>query len=141
MAWRHRAVTFPPADGAFSGSPCGATGFLRGACSSGVPETSIPVPAGCPSTGPRPPGTSWGCFSYAGAVQHAWYAQTIGTSGSTPIAYGAAALVKSANPSLSPAQIRTILQKTAQDISKVGYDSLFNYGLVDATAAVQAAMR
>jgi lantibiotic leader peptide-processing serine protease len=126
---------------AFSGSPCGATGFLRGACSSGVLGTSTPVPAGYPPTGPPPLGASWGCFSYAGAAQHAWYAQTIGTSGSTPIAAGVAALVKSANPSLSPAQIRTILQRTAQDIGKVGYDSLFNYGLVDATAAVQAAMK
>ena len=56
----------------------------------------------------------------------------------TPIAAGVAALVKSANPSLSPAQIRTILQRTAQNLGKNGYDALFNFGLVDATAAVAA---
>jgi hypothetical protein len=50
-----------------------------------------------------------------------------------------AALVKSANPGLQPLQIRTILQQTAQDIGKKGYDPLFNFGLVDATAAVAAA--
>ncbi len=65
--------------------------------------------------------------------------QAIGTSAATPIAAGAAALVKSANPNLSPAQIRTILQQTAPDIGKVGYDQLFNFGLVDATAAVHKA--
>jgi hypothetical protein len=40
---------------------------------------------------------------------------------------------------LQPSQIRTILQQTAQDIGKNGHDSLFNFGLVDATAAVRAA--
>ncbi len=49
--------------------------------------------------------------------------------------------MKSANPSLSPAQIRTILQQTAQDIGKVGYDQLFNFGLVDAAAAVFKAIQ
>jgi lantibiotic leader peptide-processing serine protease len=125
----------------FSGSVCLPTGFLRGACSSGVPGTSEPLPAGYPATGPPPAGTSWGCFAFAGPAQHAWYAQALGTSGATPIAAGAAALIKSANPSLSPAQIRTILQRTAQDIGKVGYDSLFNYGMIDAVAAVQDATK
>ena len=67
--------------------------------------------------------------------------QATGTSAATPIAAGAGALVKSANPSLSPAQIRTILQQTAQDIGKVGYDQLFNFGLVDAAAAVFKAIQ
>jgi len=49
--------------------------------------------------------------------------------------------VKSANPGLSPAQIRTILQQTAQDIGKNGYDALFNFGLVDANAAVHKAIQ
>jgi subtilisin family serine protease len=99
----------------------------------------LPDPATYPATGPPPAGTSWGCFSFAGDSQHAWYVQAAGTSGSTPIAAGVAALVKSAKPSLQPSQIRTILQQTAQDIGKNGYDSLFNFGLVNATAAVQAA--
>jgi len=65
--------------------------------------------------------------------------QAVGTSGSTPIAAAVAALVKAANPGLSPAQIRTILQQTAEDIGKVGYDQFFNFGLVNATAAVNKA--
>jgi hypothetical protein len=54
-------------------------------------------------------------------------------------AAGVAALVRAANPGLTPSQVRTILQQTAQDIGKPGYDPLFNFGLVDATAAVATA--
>ena len=116
---------------------CAPTGFLRGACSAGVPGTTAPVSAGYPATGPPPAGTSWGCFN--GATQHVWYIQATGTSGSAPLAGGVAALVKSANPTLNPAQIKRILQQTAEDIGKVGYDELFNFGMVNAAAAVAAA--
>ena len=82
-----------------------------------------------------------GCFGFnlVGAGNHIWYVQATGTSASTPLVAGVAALVKAAKPSLSPAQIRTILQQTAQDLGKPGYDAFFNFGLVNATAAVQAA--
>ena len=110
------------------------TGFIRGACAAGVPGTIAPSSVGYPATGPPPAGTSWGCFS--SATQHSWYVQAIGTSGSTPLAGGVAALIKAANPGLSPAQITRILQQSAEDIGKHGYDELFNFGLVNATAAV-----
>src|SRR5713226_3285854 len=126
---------------AFSGSPCLPTGFVRGACSSGLVGTVPPNPATFPAAGPPRAGTSFGCFSFAGLTQHAWYVQATGTSAATPLAAGVAALVKSANPGLSPAQIRTILQQTAQDIGKNGYDALFNFGLVDANAAVHKAIQ
>ena len=129
---------------AFSGTPCNPTGFVRGACSAGVPGTVTPSPTGYPDSGPPPAGTSWGCFSLSAVVDgqlvnHIWYVQATGTSAATPIAAGVAALVKAANPSLTPSQIRTIMQQTAQDIGKSGYDALFNFGLVDATAAVAVA--
>jgi subtilisin family serine protease len=129
---------------AFSGTPCNPTGFVRGACSAGVPGTTTPSPTGYPASGPPPAGTSWGCFSLSAnvggvLVNHIWYVQATGTSAATPIAAGVAALVKAANPSLTPSQVRTILQQTAQDIGKTGYDPLFNFGLVDATAAVAKA--
>lgn len=134
----------PSAGCAFSGTPCNPTGFVRGACSSGVPGTITPLPAGYPASGPPPAGTSWGCFTLnaivsGNLVNHIWYVQATGTSAATPIAAGVAALVKAANPSLTPSQIRTILQQTAEGIGKPGYDPLFNFGLVDAAAAVQAA--
>ena len=129
---------------AFSGTPCNPTGFVRGACSAGVPGTSTPSPSSYPASGPPPTGTSWGCFSLAAIVSgelvnHIWYVQAAGTSAATPIAAGVAALTKAANPSLTPSQIRTIMQQTAQDIGKTGHDQLFNFGLVDAAAAVRAA--
>jgi subtilisin family serine protease len=121
---------------AFSGSPCNPTGFIRGACSAGIPGTDfgLPIPGS---------GNSMGCFSFnfgGGAGNHIWYVQATGTSASTPLVAGVAALVKAANPSLSPGQIRTILQQTAQDLGKPGYDGFFNFGLVNATAAVHAAV-
>jgi len=126
---------------AFSGSPCLPTGFVRGGCSSGLVGTVPPDPSATFDVGGPPAGTSFGCFSFTGLAQHAWYVQAVGTSAATPLAAGVAALVKSANPGLNPAQIRTIMQQTAQDIGKVGHDALFNFGLVDANAAVQKAIQ
>ena len=126
---------------ASNGSPCLPTGFVRGGCSSGLHGTVPPDPSDIFSVGGPPAGTSFGCFSFTGLAQHAWYVQAIGTSAATPLASGVAALVKSANPGLSPAQVRTIMQQTAQDIGKVGYDALFNFGLVDANGAVQKAIQ
>jgi subtilisin family serine protease len=121
-----------------TGSPCLPTGFVRGACAAGVPGTIEPPVLNYPAAGP-PAGTSWGCLSNPPGLQHAWYIQSAGTSAAAPHVAGVAALVKSANPGLTPSQIRTILQRTAEDIGKTGYDQFFNFGLVNATAAVRAA--
>lgn len=124
---------------AFSGVPCPPTGYVRGACAAGVDGTTEPSSAGYPAIGPPPAGTSWGCFSSAAGFQHSWYVQAIGTSAATPLVAGVAALIKSANPGLTPSQIRAILQQTAEDIGPVGYDQFFNFGLVNASAAVAKA--
>ncbi len=117
---------------AFSGIPCNPTGFIRSACSAGIPDTSFGLPG---------PGTSLGCFNFnlPDAGNHVWYVQATGTSAATPLVAGVAALVKSLRPTLSPAQVRTILQRSTQDIGKPGYDPLFNFGLVNAQAAVALA--
>ncbi len=122
-----------------AGGAPGPTGFVRGGCSGGLAGTVTPPSAGYPAVGPPPAGTSWGCFSFTGLSQHAWYVQAVGTSASSPHVAGVAALIKAANPSLTPAQIRTILQQTADDIGKNGYDQFFNFGLANATAGVAAA--
>ena len=63
-----------------------------------------------------------------------------GTSCSTPYAAGVCALIKSANPTWTPAQIRDQLVGTAIDIINVesgaGWDRYSGYGMVDAEAAV-----
>jgi len=61
-----------------------------------------------------------------------------GTSAAAPHAGAVAALLKSYNPALSPAQVRAILTGTALDIESPGVDRDSGAGLVMALAALQA---
>ncbi|MEW6736158.1 MAG: S8 family serine peptidase [Acidobacteriota bacterium] len=61
-----------------------------------------------------------------------------GTSAAAPHAGAIAALVKSANPSLTATQIRAILTLSAIDIEAAGFDNNSGFGIVDAFGAVQA---
>ncbi len=63
-----------------------------------------------------------------------------GTSAATPHAGAIAALVKSANPSLTNAQIRDIMTSTALDTMAPGADRDAGYGITIALPAVQAAL-
>ncbi len=63
-----------------------------------------------------------------------------GTSMATPHVAAAAGLVLSANECLSPAQVRQILTSTATDLGDAGYDTSYGYGLLNVSAAVQAAL-
>ncbi len=63
-----------------------------------------------------------------------------GTSCATPYAAGCAALVKAANPTFTPAQVREALTSTATDIINVesgaGWDRYSGYGMVNVDAAL-----
>ena len=61
-----------------------------------------------------------------------------GTSAAAPSAAGVAALVKSANPALTQAQIRTALTSTAIDIMAPGFDRDSGSGIVMAYEAVKS---
>ncbi|MFL6416540.1 MAG: S8 family peptidase [Bryobacteraceae bacterium] len=63
-----------------------------------------------------------------------------GTSAAAPHAAAIAALVKSANPFLTNAQIRQILTETALDTMNPGVDRDSGFGITMAAAAVRAAM-
>jgi len=63
-----------------------------------------------------------------------------GTSMATPHVSAVAALAWSVNPGLSNAQIRAILSSTATDLGARGRDDLYGSGLVQADAAVGAAL-
>ncbi len=63
-----------------------------------------------------------------------------GTSFSSPYAAGVAALMVSAYPGITPTQIIEDLRATATDLGSPGFDQQFGYGLVNAHAAVQAAI-
>jgi subtilisin family serine protease len=63
-----------------------------------------------------------------------------GTSAAAPHAAAVAALVKSANPSLTNVQIRNILTSTALDTMAPGVDRDAGYGITMALPAIQAAL-
>jgi len=59
-----------------------------------------------------------------------------GTSMATPYVAGVAALVRSANPGLSAAQVRQLLMDSADDLGQPGYDTAFGAGRVNARKAL-----
>jgi serine protease len=61
-----------------------------------------------------------------------------GTSMATPHVAAVAALVWSAKPTATNAEIRAVLQQTAQDLGAAGRDVYYGYGLVQAKAAIDA---
>lgn len=61
-----------------------------------------------------------------------------GTSMATPHASAVAALVWSAKPTATNAEIRAVLQQTTQDLGAAGRDVYYGYGLVQAKAAIDA---
>ena len=67
------------------------------------------------------------------------YRSASGTSFSAPIAAGVIALMMAANPSLSAAQVESLLYSTATDLGAAGRDIYFGHGRVNAAAAVAAA--
>jgi subtilisin family serine protease len=68
------------------------------------------------------------------------YQITSGTSFSAAYVSGVAALILERNPSLTPNDVRAILEKTARDLGAPGRDDLFGAGEADAFAAVTAAV-
>jgi subtilisin family serine protease len=68
------------------------------------------------------------------------YVTFSGTSASCPHVSGVAALLLSADPTLTNAEVRALLEDTAQDSGPPGWDPGFGYGLVDAAAAVAEAV-
>ena len=80
------------------------------------------------------PGCSIYTTNRAGA-----YSSWSGTSFSAPITAGVAALVISAKPSLTGAQVQDILEQSADDLGATGYDTGFGWGRLNAAKAVAMA--
>lgn len=68
------------------------------------------------------------------------YRKMSGTSMSSPMVAGVCALMLDVNPSLTPNQVRNIICATAIDETGYYTEKELGYGLVDAEAAVQAAI-
>lgn len=64
------------------------------------------------------------------------YDSNDGTSFSAPQVSGIIALMFSVNPYLTIEQIKGILQETSTDLGTTGYDMVYGYGLVNASAAL-----
>ena len=58
------------------------------------------------------------------------YSMLSGTSMATPVVAGAAALLFSQNPSWTPAQVRSQLEKTALDLGTAGRDAQYGFGRI-----------
>jgi subtilisin family serine protease len=81
-------------------SSSGNSGWIMGACSSGLTNTADGLPQN---------GQSLGCFN----LGHAQYVQAMGTSASAALAAGAAAILRAARPDLTAAQIVDALRSSA----------------------------
>jgi len=68
------------------------------------------------------------------------YSNVTGTSFAAPLVAGVMGLVKSANPDLTADQVEQIIKDTAIDIGAPGFDIFAGHGMVNASAAVQAAI-
>jgi subtilisin family serine protease len=75
----------------------------------------------------------------SGSVTTFGYQSFSGTSGATPHLAGVAALLLSANPALTPADVSRIMQLTSIDKGPAGKDNRYGAGRVDAWAAYQMA--
>jgi subtilisin family serine protease len=91
--------------------------------------------------------SSWGAFvslsapgvSMVTTDNSGGYSTWQGTSFSSPLSAGVAALLMAERPDLSGAQVQSLLYSTAVDLGAAGRDPVFGYGRVNAGAAVQAA--
>lgn len=66
-----------------------------------------------------------------------------GTSAACPVAAGLVAAIRTRWPAadLPPAQLRTLLHRTADDRSNVGFDYDYGYGIADTKAVLEALLR
>ncbi|MEK6396641.1 MAG: S8 family serine peptidase, partial [Terriglobus sp.] len=100
------------------GANTAASGWVRGACSSGLPNTTTGLPVDSTH--------SMGCFN----LGHTPYMQAIGTSASAPLVAGVAALVKAAHPDWSAATIVAAVRASAKATANMPY------GVVNAATAL-----
>src|SRR5207247_4990948 len=66
------------------------------------------------------------------------YSLMSGTSMAAPHVAGVAALILALSPGLSPAQVRSQIERTATHLGSSAFDPQFGWGVVDAAAALRA---
>ena len=118
---------------------CGANSHPRVICVAGVDTTKARV--GYSSQGPgrltfRKPDIA----AYTHFVGSGVFPEDSGTSAACPVAAGVVAAVRSKHPStsLSPAQLRSLLFKTAEDRGPIGFDDDYGWGIINPAALLAA---
>jgi thermitase len=91
-------------------------------------------PAGIYSTMPTYPVYLTTVYSY-----YENYDYLNGTSQASPYVAGLAALIWAAQPGLTPDEVQTLIEDTADDLGTPGWDQYYGYGRVNAQAALQQA--
>ena len=78
--------------------------------------------------------------AYTHFVGSGVYPEDGGTSAACPVAAGVVAAVREKYPSsvLSPAELRALLRKTAEDLGGTGFDLDFGWGVIDGVALAAA---
>jgi len=66
------------------------------------------------------------------------YGLMSGTSMASPHVAGLAALIRSRNPTLTNAEVRQILESTADDLGTAGWDRYYGYGRINGRRALEA---
>jgi subtilisin family serine protease len=96
------AVTAP--GGSYPAGPdAGVSGWIRGACASGLPGTQNGLPLN---------GMSFGCF----ASGHTQYIQAMGTSAAAPLVAGGAALLRAAHREWTAEQVVAAIRNSATSL-------------------------
>ncbi len=94
------------------------------------PQQELCAPGGDVSTG----------YGIVSCIPMNQYEAMEGTSMAAPHVTGLAGLMKHMNMDLSNSDIRNILAVTAFDFGNPGWDQVFGYGMINAQAAIQAAI-
>ncbi len=119
----------------------GATGRLASYSNYGSAALPVTVAAPGGSSVPNPATGRTGLVISTGndgttGIGSPTYVEMAGTSMAAPHVSGVVALLKSAHPSLTPAEITAVLQRTASPLAGTCVTSVCGAGIVDAAAAV-----
>ncbi len=76
------------------------------------------------------------CYDNYFVVGGMRYIRAVGTSMAAPHVAGAAALILEADPSLTPLQVKTLLEETADDFGTPGWDNIYGHGRVNVERAL-----